>query len=486
LEPILKLTDENEDFGSLVGLEHGILLENQFHERKLIIPNGDVLVELTPVDLKSNAHRHHKVSVDLTSLHDPPFFLFDVNETLQELRGSDLTSWLYLARLHPTTSSPLPDPFTGLTGTESAIQIFQSGHAWTCEPYTNNLCIYLLQEFRMMSHVRKFHPKGAGMMEITDWPKFPASVSNEGFRFIVEKLMRDSQRFHELFERDNAELIKVACDPGSNDEILSRRAYFRYQPLCSPEELVSTEFMRVVPESPSTTIGFSGRVQKVDTETTDRIRLISHLGKSWTHSVHFYPTPNLHSFLLPNSGVALQGIRDHLAIASYGIEKLFKFNLRDNWMNLYELARTVSSSSEMRPGWTCLLSFLAFKGHTLDHLLLLHAVAVNPIFFRKHDPPKEEMGTFMSHFQIPTEKTFIPSEIYEIFFNASQDTESSDLLARILQSNWDPNTSETCSMGKIAYFHLILSLLDFGMLIRIFLIHLLEDFQDLSLPPDIS
>ncbi len=54
---------------------------------------------------------------------------------LKQLKSGDSRAgWLYLAYLHALTNFSIPDPFTGVTGYERAIQILQAGLCFSSEP----------------------------------------------------------------------------------------------------------------------------------------------------------------------------------------------------------------------------------------------------------------------------------------------------------------------------------------------------------------
>ncbi len=96
---------------------------------------------------------HHSIAVDLKARRIPEVFEFEVDERLKRIRaGQSQLGWLYLAYLHAITASPLPDRFTGMTGTEMSLQILQSAQCWSCQPLDNSALV-VLQEILNLSHM---------------------------------------------------------------------------------------------------------------------------------------------------------------------------------------------------------------------------------------------------------------------------------------------------------------------------------------------
>lgn len=93
---------EYQQLETLVGLEQGLLLTNDV-EKILLVPHGNV-----------NLKGQHCISISTKSLMEPPYFRYDVDVRLGQLKaGETQTGWFYLAYLHAITSSFIPDPLTG-------------------------------------------------------------------------------------------------------------------------------------------------------------------------------------------------------------------------------------------------------------------------------------------------------------------------------------------------------------------------------------
>ena len=79
------------------------------------------------------------IAIDLLERPQPPYFYYEVDTLLRQLRvPPGEMGAVYLALLNAATVSPLPEPFTGLTGTEMAIIILQSTHCWSLDSTDNS------------------------------------------------------------------------------------------------------------------------------------------------------------------------------------------------------------------------------------------------------------------------------------------------------------------------------------------------------------
>ena len=98
---------EDQNFGTLVGLKRGLLLESsEVEDRIFICPHGEV---------KPNGYG--STEIDVANLRTPSFFKYVLRNDLQDIKaGKERVAWEYLALLHAHTSGLLPDPFTRSLG----------------------------------------------------------------------------------------------------------------------------------------------------------------------------------------------------------------------------------------------------------------------------------------------------------------------------------------------------------------------------------
>ncbi|CAL8126202.1 unnamed protein product [Orchesella dallaii] len=220
----------NQRFGTLTGLESGLLLEKETvretsgYQKLFLIQHGVIEIQINDSNMK-----HQSVTVDSTALRKPPFFTFEIDPLLQRLKaGNDKSAWLYLAALHGSTSSPFQDAFTGLTGTEMAMWILQSGFIFSCSPY-NAECLETLEVIRNLSPQRFYYPTHLQQMQTISWPsgfEHNSYAAYDGYGIIVDNLIACSNRLEELFpcvKEDNDEK-----EENATSSKLRERAYHRH------------------------------------------------------------------------------------------------------------------------------------------------------------------------------------------------------------------------------------------------------------------
>ncbi|BCS24968.1 uncharacterized protein APUU_41412A [Aspergillus puulaauensis] len=110
--------DTNQSLGTLVGLHNKlVLLHDNSHDRKILIPEGKVSWE------QSGHHLVVTIGWQAVSNHH----VYSVDEQLGRLvDNGNLQSKLILCYLHAVTSFCIPDPLTQKTGTEQALTILHS------------------------------------------------------------------------------------------------------------------------------------------------------------------------------------------------------------------------------------------------------------------------------------------------------------------------------------------------------------------------
>jgi len=155
--------DRDQSFATLLGLQNRLVLchENQAGHRMILVPEGDV--KTAQWQVQADVY-HRKVKVDLSSAKRIQPFQLD--QGLGRLVGNGtVQSKLFLAHLHAVTSFCLPDPFTGLTGTEQALRILQSAEVRSFD-YLSADNIDRLCEIAAVSPKRRFYSNEEPAVEI--------------------------------------------------------------------------------------------------------------------------------------------------------------------------------------------------------------------------------------------------------------------------------------------------------------------------------
>lgn len=352
--------------GTLFGLNHGLLLEGYLDSSKftpkrlLIMPHGHMNV--------SKCGHHVNVNID-NGLRSPPFHTYEIDDFCRQLKASscNYSAWFYLAYLHALTSHGEPEPFTGLSGTERALQIFQSAFAWSPAPFENE-ANDTLTKFAALSPERSYRNE----VKFVRWPQeVHPHAANDSYIFIAMKLLKDSQRLRGLYKTTFGFGGKGIED--KTQLKLNKRDYLRQLTL-SPNCRVTNEF--ILFQKSSTTRALFEEPEPYIKHT----RMVStlHHGREY----HVFNDFNLTEFLIYGSS-ELDGpvhIVDAEEILSHALKTCF----RNFWISLYEIARRRLFDHEK---FALICSLFAYQGQPIDAILALQAVEANASSFDSIEPP---------------------------------------------------------------------------------------------------
>ncbi|KAJ3037549.1 hypothetical protein HDV00_001594 [Rhizophlyctis rosea] len=349
--------DDQQQYGTHIGLDKGLVIKLECEEtisRKLLAPHGEVEV--------SSAKGHHESTIQLTSLHDPPCFIYDIDIPGGRLRAEEShEAWLYLALLHAHTSYFLPDPFTGLTGFEMAFKLLQSPTCRRQRPLSAS-GERILESIRRLSPDRRFYPMHLKKMQDVTWPKAITSIAAaDGYTLLVDRIRETSEKLR-FGNMSSAGRV----DHGQRE--LSLKAHWRYIGLFGTEHYPITR-------------NVSARVRG-DGETLQSAMLIGDVCNSWTSGK--FRDVSLAVFMM-------QGGKELVRMASltdFDPRVTKRIDFRATWFEIYEAARNVSCNED-KCQVTILLSLVAFvRGkEVIKELLGLHAIAVNSASFDWPPPP---------------------------------------------------------------------------------------------------
>ncbi|CAE7560992.1 unnamed protein product [Symbiodinium sp. CCMP2592] len=361
---------EDQSLGTLVGLEHGLALETK-HTKSLLLPHAAVT--------RCSSGSHCEVTLDLASLGSPPFFVYSVRPELHELCGQkDRQAWLYLALLHAKTSGVLPDPFTGRTGTATALQLLRSPRC------RGNLRDSLedkieigtpektLHEIALLSPKRSRYPAHICVMEQVDFGGMPGLCAHEGFSFLAHEALREVAEQSRV-TGEAAEGLHDEQVFGKRCGLLSQRAYLRNREEYGFALSLSCEEEQALEiQHPLTTKQW--QEEDGDREPVRRIALAARSGT-------FPQDLLLQSFLLASAKI--DGVVDNnLAMASVPEwEEFGKHgdNMRGSWIALYQAAIAPDSTSR----FVFFLTYLAVQWpQHVKHLELLAGISFHADKFR--------------------------------------------------------------------------------------------------------
>ncbi|KAK7960428.1 hypothetical protein PG988_011642 [Apiospora saccharicola] len=214
--------DANQDAGTWYGFDSKLVCKDTDDptKRSILMPLGDLEV------VKRGCHVQVQVRPILgtTYVH---YLKYGINDALGRLECASEPTMIYKkAEVHAFTScSYQPDPLTGRTGTEEALDLLASGAS---QPWTTlgTMPITILQSLAKLSPRREWYPEDKRSMKREHWDaRHPISNQHDAFRPLVEVILQKSAKLGVFAPVVSTELI----EPLSDDPHLAKRALIRRQ-----------------------------------------------------------------------------------------------------------------------------------------------------------------------------------------------------------------------------------------------------------------
>ena len=189
--------DNNQCTGTMIGLSSQLVLRHKDptfaslpRSRCVLIPRGSVHSSLS-------ADRNHvRVHIDTQTnfKRQVTWDKYEIDFDLGLLVGNvNLTSRLYRIYLHALCSHPLPDPLTGQTGTDHALQELQGAGSFSFQKLTE-ADVELLRLIGSITPRREYYPKHLSVMQTINWsPQLPALSQHHMFDTAVGKILEYAQ-----------------------------------------------------------------------------------------------------------------------------------------------------------------------------------------------------------------------------------------------------------------------------------------------------
>lgn len=181
--------DSKQGIGTLIGLQSKLVLcrtDGPLTSRSVLIPDGIPSMFLT----NNGAARSHPlvtIGYNTTSVQT-----YRLDQHIGTLRGNgSLKSLLFIAELHAVTSSIMPDPFTGTTGTSEALGILSSAAVRSLE--IRKAEITILERIAGLSPARYFYPKHARLMHVATWKAMSPIAQPDTYAMLCQKLYDDAK-----------------------------------------------------------------------------------------------------------------------------------------------------------------------------------------------------------------------------------------------------------------------------------------------------
>ncbi|XP_047146832.1 uncharacterized protein LOC124819357 isoform X1 [Hydra vulgaris] len=355
----LIVANHQGNIGTLIGLENSLLLHedkpivdrNYLGQQKVLVIPHSATVELI------ESTNHQNVRINLNKLLSPPYFSYNIDNRLCELRGpANHEAWLYLSLLHAATSSSLPDPFTKLTGTESSMRLLQIGRTFSCRPFDQS-AIHTLNSISKLAPKRIKKDVYSQQLQTVAWfPKLYSTYGYEGVALASNILLYHSDMYEKLFST-------IEKKTKQHENIFTKRAYWRYKTQLNSCAHLDVENEKLI-----------GGVPKRE--------------KAWS-DINDCPENNVSRLLMEDyykrNGISYdpsglwaivevkKSIKKPQVFSLSSVYALEEFDILDNYLQLYELAQNIHDNGF---DFCFLLSLLAFKGKNKDLLFSLLAVVL--------------------------------------------------------------------------------------------------------------
>ncbi|THU98858.1 hypothetical protein K435DRAFT_659994 [Dendrothele bispora CBS 962.96] len=187
--------DDTEPIGTLHGLKNALTLKSILpnHPRRVLIPDGRIRFKMQG--------NHPDVFVDTrpAEWRSVKFFEYVIRTDLGYLEGDgSLTSHFYRTYLHALTSSCLPDPLTGRTGTEEALSILISARSFCFQSLRDDRFLILLYQIASLTPSRSFYPAHLQQMQTIRWSELPFLSQHPSFLPETEAILEYCDKLQKL------------------------------------------------------------------------------------------------------------------------------------------------------------------------------------------------------------------------------------------------------------------------------------------------
>ncbi|KAF8475089.1 hypothetical protein BDZ91DRAFT_675137 [Kalaharituber pfeilii] len=356
-----------QEIGTLYGLKNYLVLRESTSTlnsmlRTVIIPHGKIQSEIK--------EGHTSVSIATDTFETVNYHLYTIDPLLGRLvPNGSMRSHLYKIYLHAVTAYCLPDPLTGLTGTEQALDDLRSASSWSFQKLGADE-LELLGWISKLSPKRTFYPSHLRLMQTIEWKtSLPSYCQRWEFHSLVKSILNHWERT-KMFHQTKAD---VEVDIQEVAEHLQTKASIRGA-ACQPVEYWGNV------DSRSSDEYYTG--DKIDEMMESRVCRVSSLVQNWAADVR--PTKGLARYLLHWGTLGSKANQD-VEYQHYWHDS----DMEDDWYSLYEFFRT-SSREDDQYKILFVLATLSYRGDaevSMELIETILAFATNETF-AGIDPPK--------------------------------------------------------------------------------------------------
>lgn len=211
--------DRDRNFGAFIGLHSQLVLKPVSAvsglSRRLIVPLGEYNI--------SPSQGHVMVQINTEGVSHVKYQEYESDSLLCRVVGDgSLFSRLIRVYLHAVTSSSLPDPLTGMTGTETAMMELSSPGCLSFQKLdvAEQEVLHLI---RALTPYRTWYPDHLRLMEQVEWSQsLPSMVQHDAFDLRVSAIFQHANRLA-LFSKNEP----ISYSPNPPESHLYLRAAAR-------------------------------------------------------------------------------------------------------------------------------------------------------------------------------------------------------------------------------------------------------------------
>lgn len=214
------IVDSVQTIGTFFGLHSQLVLAPSsgklYARKRLIVPRGNIHIH--------PSQDHVEITIDAKGTKNVHYHEYEVDETLGQLvDNGDLLSRFTKIYLHAITSFCLPDPLSGLTGTEMAIEELRSSSCLSFQKLQDPE-FRMLGEIRAVAPRREWYPAHCQLMQTMEWhPSISFLSQHDDFIHYSSIIMQHAERM--LPHDQRRQRFDITPDVRLQDRAVFRRGW---------------------------------------------------------------------------------------------------------------------------------------------------------------------------------------------------------------------------------------------------------------------
>ena len=354
------VVDPDQSIGTLVGLSNRLVLTEYVKDhllprsRRILVPIGDIHCQIT------EDHVNVRITHDAGSSDRIAFYDFVLSPDLGRLTGNgSIEAHFYRVLLHAVTTYVLPDPLTGQTGLEAALEQITSAASMSFQTLSP-AALRILQRIHDLVPRRAYYPTGLKKMCRVQWSKGMSIVSQDvGFESPTRRILTYAGKLS-MFNGEDASEAKSEIE----DALEFFEGYM-------PHELLARARGSLATTTPSDRVYVSRAQQKNSCDFHRRIAQT--VVKRNLSLLRMSQNPGRLALALSKWGRIAGAQHGGISLTYHQSWLSPTLMCGDNWATLYNLCHQVPLTR--RPGLVFCISSMAFEMTPEDFEVACYLVA---------------------------------------------------------------------------------------------------------------